>query len=129
MCHWLKSSHLWHPLCQRLRNLRRSGIPPLLGILEAETDNETNSDCNQNIYPNSRLSVIIKPILPSRWNCKFSGDKEGMSLSAFLEKKFHHRMNLLHYSEKNIRLRIIINNYLKRYVDDPTVQMKIDLPH
>lgn len=65
-------------------------IPPQLGILE--TDNETSSNFNQNIGPNRRSSVtepssaIIKPILPSRWDCKFSGDKRGMSLSAFLEK-------------------------------------------
>lgn len=51
-------------------------IPPQLCILEAVIC----SDFNQNIEPNRRSSeaepssAIIKPVLPSRWDCKFSGD-------------------------------------------------------
>lgn len=40
----------------------------------------------------SGLGTLVKPILPNKWDCKFSGDKKGLSLSAFLEKVEELRM-------------------------------------
>lgn len=71
---------------------KNRSTPPQLGLLETHPESETTTDFIQNIDPQRRSSemnpssVTIKPILPNRWDCKFSGDKKGMSLSAFLEK-------------------------------------------
>lgn len=88
-----KALELMGSLESKAENFEKKRLtPPQLGILETQTDDETSSDFKQNIGPNRRSSgtetspAAIKPILPSRWDCKFSGDKRGMSLSAFLEK-------------------------------------------
>lgn len=86
-----KALELMGALEAKAENFEKKRLtPPQLLILE--TDNETSSNFNQNIRPNRGSSVtesssaIIKPILLSRWYCKFSGDKREMLLSVFLEK-------------------------------------------
>ncbi|KAJ8968737.1 hypothetical protein NQ317_004103 [Molorchus minor] len=66
---------------------KTQNIPPQLSLLEpapfdAPIDRMRRSS---SISPN-RSSNVVKPILPNKWNLKFSGDKKGLSLSAFLER-------------------------------------------
>ncbi|XP_074034198.1 uncharacterized protein [Leptinotarsa decemlineata] len=41
---------------------------------------------SSDITPTQPPTVNVKPILPNKWDCKFSGDKKGMSLCAFLSR-------------------------------------------
>ncbi|KAJ8910138.1 hypothetical protein NQ315_016107 [Exocentrus adspersus] len=67
---------------------KSKSVSPQLSFLE-------QNEFSANIHPTRQSSsssppraspVAIKPILPNKWALKFSGDKKGLSLSAFLER-------------------------------------------
>lgn len=72
---------------------KNQGIPPHLSILSSPTaaanfaqsiqPSRRSSSISPNVAPSG--SVGVKPVPPSKWNLKFSGEKKSTSLSAFLE--------------------------------------------
>lgn len=76
----------------------KSVTPLQLGLMETHSEDETVDGFAAGLTHNRRSTGVaietlttnqstpIKPILPNKWDCKFSGDKKGLSLSAFLEK-------------------------------------------
>lgn len=67
--------------------VRLSSVPPQLHILAANTSSPlTTTPQNITSVPRTPVPSDIKPILPNKWNLQFSGDKKGLSLSAFLER-------------------------------------------
>ena len=52
----------------------------------------------------SSLGVGIKPILPHKWNLKFTGDKRGMSVTAFFERVDQLR------TARNVSKQILLNS-------------------
>lgn len=64
---------------------KSSFIPPQLQVLSAVTSSPIASHQSGSVTGNP-AQPVVKPILPNKWNLQFSGDKRGLSLSAFLER-------------------------------------------
>lgn len=58
-------------------------ILPLTGNTSSPNPSHQHGSVSANL-PTPRVDV--KPIFPNKWDCKFSGDKKGLSLSAFLQR-------------------------------------------
>ncbi|XP_050304517.1 uncharacterized protein LOC126742033 [Anthonomus grandis grandis] len=85
---------------------REETIPPGLNLLESQAGGSSTShitvegsDDDEQVFnanlggvtnsspiPRSSSTSFSRVVLPSKWNLQFSGDKKGLSLSAFLEK-------------------------------------------
>lgn len=67
-------------------------IPPELHLLEGlaeeeDTNGIVNASTSSQIQSTGNAPMhAVKPILPNKWDLKFSGDKKGLSVTAFFER-------------------------------------------
>lgn len=68
------------------KNDKVSPVPPQLSVLGANTSTPVRSPQNISAALGPPSQCEVRPILPNKWNCTFSGEKKGLSLNAFLER-------------------------------------------
>ncbi|KAK5650235.1 hypothetical protein RI129_001264 [Pyrocoelia pectoralis] len=61
-------------------------IPPNITIVEQQQVTLEPVLESTRVEDNANSLTYIRPILPNKWDLKYSGDSKGMSLSAFLER-------------------------------------------
>lgn len=70
-------------LHQKAESFGKASVVPVQ--LEVLRGNTSSPSPNHN-GSSTPIRSEVKPILPNKWDCKFSGDRKGLSLGAFLER-------------------------------------------